>query len=205
MKMQRIDKTSQEIRESFFKFAQLAEIQEWDNHNHLERISQYTYTLAIAMELTNEEAAVISIASLLHDVGKSFTPLALLMSRGDIQPGDWQIIERHTLQGAEILDSKTSLFLHTASVIALTHHERWDGTGYPQHLKGNQIPISGRICAIADVFDALTTPRIYKDVIGEVEAMRLITQNSGILFDPVVVAAFEKVFPEIRKIKNNYE
>ena len=205
MKIQRIDKTSQEIRESFFKFAQLAEIQEWDNHNHLERISQYTYTLAIAMELTNEEAAVISIASLLHDVGKSFTPLALLMSRGDIQPGDWQIIERHTLQGAEILDSKTSLFLHTASVIALTHHERWDGTGYPQHLKGNQIPISGRICAIADVFDALTTPRIYKDVIGEVEALRLITQNSGILFDPAVVTAFEKVFPEIRKIKNSYE
>lgn len=205
MKIQRLDKNSQEIRECFFKFAQLAEMQEWDNQKHLERISQYTYILAVSLGLTNEEANIISIASLLHDVGKSFTPIALLKSKGDIQQADWQIIERHAMEGAKILDSKSSIYLHTASQIALTHHERWDGTGYPQHLKANDIPISGRICAIADVFDALTTPRIYKELTGEVEALRLIVQGSGILFDPKVVKAFESAFPDIRKVKNSLE
>jgi putative two-component system response regulator len=205
MKIQRLDKNAQEIRECFFKFAQLAEIHEWDNQKHLERISQYTFLLASTIGLTNDEANVISIASLLHDVGKSFTPIALLKSKGDIQQVDWQIIERHTLEGAKVLESKSSTYLHTASLIALTHHERWDGTGYPQHLKGNDIPIGGRICAIADVYDALTTPRIYKELTGEVEALRLILQGAGILFDPTVVKAFESVFPDIRKVKSSLE
>jgi response regulator RpfG family c-di-GMP phosphodiesterase len=87
----------------------------------------------------------------------------------------------------------------------MTHHERWDGSGYPQHLKGQEIPLSGSICALLDVYDALTTARIYRQIIAEEEALRIINENSGILFDPKIVKAFEKEFLEIRKIKNACE
>jgi putative two-component system response regulator len=194
-----------ESNETIFKLAYISEINEWDNRNHLERISKYAYVIASSLGLSTEEATIISIACQLHDVGKILTPVEILRTTGNIQPGDWEIIEKHTSLGAKILESKSSFLLQTGSVIAMTHHERWDGSGYPQHLKGQEIPLSGSICSLLDVFDALTTPRIYKQIIADEEALRMVKGSSGILFDPKIVKIFEKEFVEIRKIKKTYE
>jgi len=199
----RTDQSFLELNETLVRFAFIAEVHEWDNRKHLERIRRFTLAIATAMGLSHDEALTISLASQLHDIGKVMTPIELLKRSGNYEPAEWDQIEKHTIQGAKILESESSTILQTASIIALTHHERWDGSGYPQHLKGEEIPLSGRICAIADVFDALTTKRSYKNVILVEEALRLIKESSGVLFDPKVVIAFENEFSEILKIKEN--
>jgi putative two-component system response regulator len=201
----RSDKNYTELSESLNKMAYLCEIHEWDNRQHLERIGKFAFILAKSMGLSGEETTIISIASQLHDVGKIRTPKELLVTTKGLNAGDWKKIEEHTLQGAAILESKSSTVLQTGSMIALTHHERWDGSGYPNKLRNQEIPLSGRICAVIDVFDALTTHRSYKEIVSEEEALRLIKESSGVLFDPDVVKAFDKEFLEIRKIKKAFD
>jgi putative two-component system response regulator len=207
MYKKQVDQKFADLDESFFKMAYLAEMHEWDNRNHLRRIQEYTQSIGRSLKLSKEEVVSLSIASQLHDVGKIMTPATLLKKTDDLTFDEWAIIEKHTLQGAQILESENSFILKTASIIAYTHHERWDGSGYPRHLTGQEIPLSGRICALADVFDALTTKRLYKEkeTIADEEALRLIKENSGILFDPDVVKAFEISFLEIRKAKMGLE
>ena len=199
------EKNFSELSETFFKFAYVSEIHEWDNRSHLERIAKYMFLVARSMGFSQEESTQLSLASQLHDVGKIMTPKELLKKTGNLLPGDWKTVEAHTTQGAKILESQSSHLLQIASTIALTHHERWDGSGYPQHLKNQEIPLSGRICAVIDVFDALTTQRSYKVTISDEEAFRLLKDNSGVLFDPEVMKAFEKEFLEIRKIKKVFD
>jgi putative two-component system response regulator len=199
------DKTLSDLSESIFKLGYIAEIHEWDNRLHLERISRYVLVIANSIGLTNEDATAISLASQLHDVGKFFTPTELLQSHDDLSPQNWKVIEKHTIQGSKFLESKNSLIMNMASTIALTHHERWDGSGYPARLKGEGIPLSGCICAVADVFDALTTHRPYKEIISDEDAIKMIRDSSGVLFNAKVVSAFEKEFAEIRKIKRACE
>jgi putative two-component system response regulator len=198
-------KNASDLNESINKFGYLAEIHEWDNRKHIERIARYVFVMAVGMGFSDEEANVLSLASKLHDIGKIFTPKDLLRSTENLDEKDWTKIEKHTTQGAKVLESKDSIVMKTASIIALTHHERWDGSGYPQNLKGKEIPISGCICAVADVFDALTTSRPYKDIIADEEALTMIKDSGGVLLNPDVVAAFEKGFSEIRKIKKACE
>lgn len=193
-----------ELSESLIRLAYMAELKEWDNRQHLERIRNYSMLLASALGLTHDEAQIISIASQVHDVGKFYTPVELLQRTGNYQPDEWEIMERHTLDGGKLLESASSIVLQTGSIIALTHHERWDGSGYPRHLKGEEIPISGRICALADVFDALTTKRAYKELISDEQALQLIKESSGVMFDPHLVKVFESKFLELRKIKNDF-
>lgn len=201
----RSDQKTNDLTESLLRLAYLAEINEWDNRRHLERIRNYSYLLASEYGLSRDESQVLSLACTLHDVGKAMTPVALIKRPGNFQPDEWAVIEKHTTQGAEILNSLSSFILQTAATVALTHHERWDGSGYPNRMKKDDIPLSGRICAIADVFDALTTKRPYKKLISDEEALRLIKDNSNILFDPDLVKAFEKQFQEIKKIKSTFE
>jgi len=199
------EKIAADLSESINKFGYLAEIHEWDNRKHVERIASYVNVMALGMGFSDEEANVLSLASKLHDVGKVFTPRELLRSTENLDAKEWAKIEKHTTQGAKVLESRDSIVMKTASIIALTHHERWDGSGYPQNLKGKEIPISGCICAVADVFDALTTSRSYKEVISDEEALQMIKESSGVLFNPDVVSAFEKGFQKIRKIKKACE
>ena len=201
----RSDQKYLDIAESLIRLATIAEIHEWDNRKHLERIRNYSFVIASSLALSQDEAIIISLACIVHDVGKIMTPTVLLKRPGNFQPEEWTIIEKHTTQGAKILESDASYFLQTGSTVALTHHERWDGSGYPQHLKKEKIPLSGRICAVADVFDALTSQRLYKSVVGEEEALRLMKKNSGILFDPTVFKSFESNFADIRRIKSTFE
>jgi putative two-component system response regulator len=189
-----------EISELVSRLAFFAELREWDNRAHLLRIKAICLLLSKRMGLLKAECEVIAIASMLHDVGKINTPTELLFRVGDYQPNEWKVIEKHTIDGAEFLSDSHVMEIQTGRVIAESHHERWDGSGYPYHRKGDTIPLPARICAVADVFDALTTPRPYKLATHPMDAKSLIETSSGILFDPAVVSAFTKEFDSIGNI-----
>ena len=193
----------QEINEIVTRLAYIAELKEWDNRKHLDRIRNYSLILASYLDLNKDEAIIFSIASQLHDIGKAFMPEELLKRSGNYSPEEWTLIEKHTIQGAKTLESSVSPVLQTGSVIALTHHERWDGSGYPSHLKKEEIPLSGRIFAIIDVFDALTSKRTYKNITSDDDALKLIKDSSGILFDPQITAVFEAHYAELLKFKRS--
>ena len=192
---------SSEISELIIRTAYLAEIKEWDNRTHLSRIRCYSLLLGKQMGLAKSEYELIATASMLHDVGKLLTPIELLKRIGDYQEQEWKTIEKHTIDGAQLLADSNILEVQTGAIIAEAHHERWDGSGYPYHRKGENIPLAARICAVADVFDALTTPRPYKQAIDANDAKRMIENSKGVLFDPGVITAFSKAFDAMLKIK----
>jgi putative two-component system response regulator len=194
---------NQELQDLVTRMAYVAEIKEWDNRTHLFRIRSYCQLLCLGMDIPKNESEIIAIASMLHDVGKITMSDSLLERKGDYKDRDWVDIEKHTMDGSNFLKGSPVLILQTAAVIAENHHERWDGSGYPNKKRGEEIPLAARICAIADVFDALTTPRPYKDMMGDEEALNLIVESSGTLFDPKVVKVFKNKFADIVKIKNS--
>ncbi|MEJ5201635.1 MAG: HD domain-containing phosphohydrolase, partial [Anaerolineales bacterium] len=190
-----------DFQDFLIRMAYIAEAKEWDNRSHIERIRRFTAILCDAMNMLPQDVETVSYASMLHDIGKTLIPDELLKKAGKFEQQDWGIVEQHTIHGAQILHGSNSLILQNAEIIALTHHERWDGSGYPKGLKGEEIPLSGQICAIADVFDALTTPRPYKQAIDDDEGLRIIQTASGKLFSPQLVSAFSSRFQEIQKAK----
>jgi putative two-component system response regulator len=185
-----LSSTSRETIESISLLAYVAEAAEWDNRSHLRRVKAYAFTLFTTLGLQAAEAELLALACVLHDVGKAATPDELLKRQGQYTPAEWQVMERHTIDGEKMLRDASSPILRAGAVIALTHHERWDGSGYPNHTIGEAIPMSGRVCALVDVFDALTTARLYKDPVDREEAFDLIRRASGTLFDSAVVQAF---------------
>jgi putative two-component system response regulator len=194
------DLTQQELLEHVILTAHIAEIAEWDNHSHLERIRRYTYILAMHMEMGQDSATLFSTASLLHDIGKITLPISILKKTANLEPAEYQITEQHTVEGSRLLSGSGSHILQAGETIARSHHERWDGSGYPDGLKGEAIPLTGRIMALADVFDALTTKRSYKKEIQPAAALDLIIDSSGSLFDPKLVSIFVDNFDEIRVV-----
>ena len=183
--------------------AYLAELKEWDNRKHLARIRGYVKLLGSALNLSKRDIEITSVASMLHDVGKAVIAEELLLRKGEYSFEEWQIMEKHTLNCQRIIGENDSIFLQTGVTIAKTHHERWDGSGYPLGLSGENIPFCGRICAVADVFDALVTERQYKETISDEDAIRVIEQSSGSLFDPLVIQAFVKRIDDILLVKSN--
>jgi putative two-component system response regulator len=182
--------------------AYMAEYREWDNRAHLERIRRYSFIMATKLGLPSYDADIISYASQLHDIGKVCIPDGISDKMDNLEEQEWKIIESHTEVGARLLRDYSSPIFQTASQIALTHHERWDGSGYPNGLRGEEIPVSGRICAIGDVFDALTTKRPYKEEIPPEDALKLIADSSGILFDANLVRIFEDHFDDFIRIRS---
>ena len=183
-----LDLSQQDVLDHLVLTAYLAEFAEWDNRAHLERIRRYTYILAKGMGVGHEQASLMSIAAMLHDIGKITIPVTILKKTANLEPAEYKITERHTVEGARLLHGSGSSILQAAAIIAQTHHERWDGSGYPEGLRGEEIPISGRIMALVDVFDSLTTWRPYKKEMYPDEAFELIKKSSGVLFDPKVVS-----------------
>ena len=194
---------NRDFSEYIVTLAYVAEYKEWDNHSHIERIRRYCNLLANGYGIAPGESETIAYASQLHDVGKIIIPEALLKKKGNYEDVEWQIVERHTLEGAKILAEGGSGLFMMASTIAQNHHERWDGSGYPAGLKGEQIPLAGRITALADVYDALTTLRSYKQTLTCSEATQLIIGASGTLFDPKLVQVFARLSDEFCKIRQN--
>ena len=195
-----LDLNHQDVLDHLMLTAYIAEYAEWDNHSHLERIRRYTYILASGTDVGHNEASLISIASILHDIGKITIPVSILKKTANLEPDEYKIAERHTVESSRLLSGSGSPILQTAKVIARTHHERWDGSGYPEGLKGEEIPFSGRIMALADVFDALTTRRPYKTPMQPDAACALIKESSGSLFDPKLVTIFVDRFEDFHAV-----
>jgi cyclic di-GMP phosphodiesterase len=183
------------------RIAYTAEYGKPDIKQHLERIRGYCFIIGRACGLSSQEVEIIAHASQLHDIGSAGIPDSILLKAGDLTDYEWEIVKHHPIIGAEILHGSPSPLLQAGEIIALTHHERWDGSGYPYGLRCDEIPLSGRICTLADVFDALTTPRSYKKEISIDEASQLIIDAGGQLFDPDLVDIFADNLREIIKIR----
>jgi putative two-component system response regulator len=148
---------------------------------------------------------VLKYASPLHDIGKLGIPDAILLKPGALTKEEWEIMKLHTIIGAQILSGSKIRYLKAAEKIALYHHEKWDGTGYPEGLKGEKIPLFARITAIADVFDALTTDRPYRKALSVEDALQIIKNERGSHFDPQIVDIFFKIKEEILSIKELFK
>ena len=171
---------------------------------HVIRMSKSCQVLAQAAGLDEQCALQILHASPMHDVGKIGIPDRILLKPGKLDPDEWEIMKTHADIGAQILGNQSSELMDMARSIAQYHHEKWDGSGYPKGLKGEDIPIEGRIAAICDVFDALTSSRPYKKAWSVEEAVAYINENAGSHFDPELVRIFNEELPHILEICNEY-
>ena len=177
-----------------------AERRDTDTGAHIVRMSRYCEAVARALGMSAEESEQILNTSPLHDVGKIAIPDSILLKPGPLTPDEFEIMKTHAAIGGAMLANSDSAFLRMAEQIARTHHERWDGNGYPMGLRGEEIPIAGRICAVCDVFDALTSERPYKKAWTLDAAVKEIKKMSGTFFDPAVVEAFMAALPQIKAI-----
>jgi len=169
---------------------------------HLIRMSKYAGRLAVALDLSEEERRLIHLAAPLHDIGKVATPDNILLKPGPLTDGERKIIEHHPLDGYAILRKSKSKLLQLGAEITLTHHEWWDGSGYPRKLAGEDIPLSGRIVGLCDVFDALLSQRPHKEPWPFIETVQYIESRSGTQFDPAIVSAFGNIASDFIAIKN---
>jgi len=172
------------------RLARAAEFRDDDTGQHTQRVGQLAALLAEALSLSPDAIELIRRAAPLHDLGKIGVPDTILLKQGRLTPAEYEVMKRHTVIGGQILSGSTVPLLTVGREIAISHHERWDGEGYPFGEKGDQIPVSGRIVAVADVFDALTHGRPYKPAWSVEEASAEIARERGRQFDPDVVAAF---------------
>jgi len=197
--------TSNKLRlEITQRLSRAAEFKDNDTGLHVLRMSHYTRLIAEALDVGEEWADLIFHAAPMHDVGKIGIPDKILLKPGKLDPDEWQIMKSHTTMGGEILSGGTSELMKISQTIAMTHHEKWDGSGYPEGSKEDEIPLEGRIVAVADVFDALTSERPYKKAWSVEESVALIEEESGKHFDPQVAWAFKKILPDILAIKKRF-
>lgn len=200
-----LEKIKSASLDTIFRLSRAAEYRDEETGTHIQRISYYAATIARKMGMDEDMVMNILYASPMHDVGKIGIPDHILLKPAKLDPDEWAIMKQHTLIGAKILENSEAEFMKLAETIALTHHEKWDGTGYPKGLKGKDIPIGGRITAIADVFDALTSKRPYKEAFPVDKSLQIIKESGGSHFDPEVTDAFFAVQEEIIKIKQTFK
>jgi len=195
----------EELRASRLEIVQrlglAAEYKDNETGLHVIRMSHFARILGIAAGMTENEADDLLHAAPMHDVGKIGIPDRILQKPGPLDADEWKIMQSHVTIGAEIIGEHAGGMLALARSIALTHHEKYDGSGYPHGLAGEQIPLVGRITAIADVFDALTSERPYKKAWSEQEAIDFLHQQKGRHFDPQLVDLFTGKMPAIREIR----
>ena len=187
------------------RLAHAAEYRDNETGSHIIRMSTYSVCLAQQVGFNESQRELLLMASPLHDIGKIAIPDYILLKPGKLDPDEWEIMKTHTTMGAELLSGSKSPFLQMAEIIALTHHEKWDGSGYPQGLKKENIPLIGRICGLCDVFDALTNKRPYKPAWSFQRAAEEIQQQNGKHFDPSLVESFVKILPEFKEIISQYK
>ena len=187
--------------ETIYRLAVTAEYRDQqDTRAHLKNISIISYLLARALGMGTKDSELIKNASPLHDIGKVALADNILLKPGKLTPEEFEIMKSHTVYGGRILEGAHSKVLKIAHKMSLYHHEKWNGKGYPNGLKGEEIPLEARIITVADVFDALCQFRVYKMAWKTEEAYEYILSQSGESFDPRIVAAFKKIYPSIRKL-----
>jgi putative two-component system response regulator len=180
-----------------------AEYKDNETAAHTIRVGLYTEKIGTKLGLNSKETEQLKLAAPMHDLGKIGIPDNILLKPGKLDADEWTIMKKHAEYGYDILKDSKSNLLKTAGIIAYSHHEKWDGSGYPNALKGTDIHLYGRITAIADVFDALTMSRPYKKAWPIEDAIQLINDESGKHFDPTVVEAFNQVIDELLEIRKN--
>ncbi len=201
---------------SLYALAKLAENRDTETGQHLERMRYYAYILAKNVQgfeqINDKYLETLLISAPLHDIGKVAIPDSILLKPGRLTEQEMEVMKTHSFIGYDTLATAieqerlgSKSFMQMAAEIACYHHERWDGKGYPKGLKGREIPLSGRLCAIADVYDALTSKRVYKKEWSHEETMKIMVEGKGTQFQPELIEAFQSIQYQIQEIKRKYQ
>lgn len=198
---QEIEETQKEI---IFRMGEIGESRSKETGNHVKRVAEYSFLLARLYGISRDEAELLKMASPMHDIGKVAIPDEILNKPDKLTDEEFDVMKSHTLIGYQLLKNSSRRLLKTAAIVAHQHHEKWNGTGYPQGIAGEQIHIYGRITAIADVFDALASERVYKKAWELDRVIQLFKQERGHHFDPVLIDLFLNNLGEFVAIKEAY-
>ena len=201
MLMNEIEETQKEI---IITMGEIGESRSKETGNHVKRVAEYSYIIALALGMSHEEAELLKLASPMHDIGKVAIPDEVLKKPGKLTEQEFEVMKTHTAIGYNLLKNSSRRILKTAAIVAYEHHERWNGNGYPRGIAGEAIHIYGRITAIADVFDALGSDRVYKKAWELDRILNLFKQERGQHFDPRIVDAFMEKLPDIMHIRELY-
>jgi len=203
-----VEEATREVRdrekETLMRLARAGEFRDEETGYHLVRMAHYSRLIADTIGLEREEAETIELAAPLHDIGKIGIPDHILLKPQRLDDTEWKVMRRHPVIGHEILKGSASKYVRMGALIALGHHEKYDGSGYPNGLVGDHIPLCARIVAVADVYDALTSLRPYKQAWASEKAYEYLTAQRGRHFDPGLVDAFAGVQREILEVQNEW-
>ena len=202
-------KATEEIREreldTILRLSRAAEYRDPETGAHILRMAHYSWLIAVRLGLPRDQQQLLLEAAPMHDIGKVGTPDNILLKPGKLDVAEFEIMKQHAIIGHRILSGSNSPLLQMAAEIAVSHHEKFDGSGYPNGLAGEAIPLNGRIVAVADVFDALTSSRPYKKAWEVEQAIDFLKQNRGSHFDPVCVDVFLKDFDEVLAVRERFK
>ena len=205
---QKVKERTKEIKETqketLFRLTNTAELRDTDTGMHIRRIQHYSELIAQKLGLNSNDSEELGLASMMHDMGKIGIPDNILLKPGKLDEEEWEIMKTHSAIGAKCLEGSRSRMLAKGRTIALHHHEKWDGSGYPSGLQREDISIEGRIVCLVDVFDALTTERPYKKAWPIEKAVDTIKSGRSTQFDPELVDLFIDNISEIIKIRENF-
>jgi len=203
-----VDEATREIRErekeTLLRLARAGEFRDEETGYHLIRMARYSRLIANAIGLERDEAESIELAAPLHDIGKIGIPDGILLKPARLDEPEWSTMQRHPVIGHEILKGSASKYVRMGALIALGHHERYDGSGYPNGLVGDHIPLSARIVAVADVYDALTSVRPYKKAWTSEQAYEYVASQAGKHFDPRMVEAFRNMKTQVLEVQSQW-
>ena len=203
-----VEDATREVRErekeTLLRLARAGEFRDEETGYHLIRMSRYSRLIANALGLDRDEAETVELAAPLHDIGKIGIPDQILLKPAKLDAAEWQVMRRHPVIGHEILKGSASKYVRMGALIALGHHEKYDGSGYPNGLVGDHIPLCARIVAVADVYDALTSVRPYKPAWSTENALEYVASQAGKHFDPRLVEAFIAAKREVIQVQNEW-
>ncbi|GGI45509.1 hypothetical protein GCM10008018_12520 [Paenibacillus marchantiophytorum] len=196
-----IEETQKEL---IIRMGEIGESRSKETGNHVKRVAEYSYLLALGLGMSQEEAELLRMASPMHDIGKVGIPDSILNKPGKLTDDEFKIMQNHTLVGYNLLKNSNRSILKTAAIVAHEHHEKWNGRGYPRGISGDAIHILGRITALADVFDALGSERVYKKAWELDRILELFKEERGQHFDPQLVDVFFEQLPNILRIREEF-
>jgi response regulator RpfG family c-di-GMP phosphodiesterase len=192
-------------KEVVFTMGAIGESRSKETGNHVKRVAEYSKVFALCYGLSEEKSELLKMASPMHDIGKVAISDSILKKPGKLTNDEFQIMQTHASLGHEMLKYSDRDILKTASIVAYEHHEKWDGSGYPRGLKGEDIHIYGRITAIADVFDALGSKRVYKEAWDDERIFKLFKEEKGKHFDPTLVDIFFENIEQFLAIREKFK